>query len=67
MAHGIFSCSMKDLLVAACGLLVAAGMRDLVPQPGIEPGPPALGARSLNCWTTREVPIGSVLGGLNDG
>ena len=32
-------------------------MRDLVPQPGIEPGLPALGARSLTHWTTGEVPI----------
>ena len=31
----------------ACGILV--------PQPGIEPGPPALEDRSLNHWTTREV------------
>ena len=30
-------------------------MQDLVPQPGIEPGPPALGAWSLTHWTTREV------------
>ena len=43
-------------LVAACGLLVVACMRDLVPQPGIEPGPPALGAWSLTHWTAREVP-----------
>ena len=28
----------------------------LVPQPGIEPMPPELGAWSLNHWTTREVP-----------
>ena len=27
----------------------------VVPQPGIEPGPPALGAQRLNHWTTREV------------
>ena len=27
----------------------------LVPQPGIEHTPPALGAQSLNHWTTREV------------
>ena len=33
---------------AACGILV--------PQPGIEPVPPALGAWSLNHWTAREVP-----------
>ena len=28
----------------------------LVPQPGVEPAPPALEAQSLNHWTTREVP-----------
>ena len=31
-------------------------MWDLVPGPGIEPVPPALGAQSLTHWTTREVP-----------
>ena len=41
-------CSTWASLVAACGILV--------PQPGMEPGPPALGAWSLNHWTTREVP-----------
>ena len=29
---------------------------ELVPRAGIEPRPPALEARSLNHWTTREVP-----------
>ena len=60
---GIFTCSMQDLLVAACrllvaapGLLVAECMWDLVPRPGIEPGPPALWAQSLTHWTTGEVP-----------
>ena len=33
-------------------------MRDLVPQPGIEPWPPALGVQSLTHWTTKEVPPG---------
>ena len=33
----------------------------LVPQPGIEPVPPALQAWSLNHWTAREVPQHSVL------
>ena len=33
---------------------VACGV--LVPRPGIEPVPPALGARSLNHWTARQVP-----------
>ena len=50
------SCSMWDILVAACGLLVVACMRDLVPRPGIERSPPALGAQSLTHWTTTEVP-----------
>ena len=31
----------------------------LVPQPGIEPAPPAVEARSLNHWTAREVPSSS--------
>ena len=45
---------MQASLVVACGL--SCGMWILVPQPGIEPGPPALGVWSLNHWTTREVP-----------
>ena len=36
-------------------------MWDLVPWPGIEPGPLALGTWSLNHWTTREVPWMSFL------
>ena len=32
-------------------------MQDLVPQPGIEPGAPALGVRSPTHWTTREVTL----------
>ena len=47
----------EDFLVAAC-------MRDLVPQPGIEPRPPVLGAWSLTHWTTREVPWPDFLQGL---
>ena len=43
------------VLVVACGIF-SCGMWDLVPWPGIEPGPPALGAQSLSHWTTREVP-----------
>ena len=42
------------IYLAALGL--SCGMRDLVPWPGIESGPPALGAQSLSHWTTREVP-----------
>ena len=41
-----FDHTMQD--VRACGILV--------PRPGIQPRPSALGAQSLNRWTTREVP-----------
>lgn len=34
---------------ATCGILV--------PQSGIEPGPPVVEAQSPSCWTTREFPI----------
>ena len=37
---------------AACGILV--------PQPGIEPGPSAVKAWSLNHWTDREFPLSSI-------
>ena len=40
LAHELFSC----------------GMQDLLPWPGMEPGPRALGAWSLSHWTTRKVP-----------
>ena len=39
-AYGIFNCSVWDL----------------VPWPGIEPGPPVLGVWNLSPWTSREVP-----------
>ena len=43
-------------LVVACEFLVVTGMWDLVPWPGIEPEPPALGAQSLIHCATREIP-----------
>ena len=55
--HAGFLVAACELLVVVCELLVAACMRDLVPRPGIEPRPPALGAGSLSQWTTREVPL----------
>ena len=48
------SCHVRDLHCSMWAL--SCGMRDLVPGPGMEPGPPALEVRSLNHWTTREVP-----------
>ena len=56
LPHTGSSVAACELLVAACELLVVACMWDLVLQPGIEPQPPALGARSLNHCVTREVP-----------
>ena len=46
-ARGIFSCGMQALCCSMWGP---------IPQLGIEPGPPSLGAWSLSHWTTREVP-----------
>ena len=60
-AHGIFVAAC-EILTAACGIFswgmqaLCCGLQDLVPWPGIKPGPPALGAWSLNHWPTREVP-----------
>ena len=36
------------IYLAALGL--HCGMPTLVPWPGIQPGPPALGVQNLNCW-----------------
>ena len=50
-------CFLKNiyLFIWLCQVLVVACTWDLVPWPGMEPGPPTLGAQSLNCWTTREI------------
>ena len=45
------------LLLVVAHSIFGCGMQDLVPWLGIEPWFPALGARSLNHWTTREVPL----------
>ena len=49
----------KFIYLAVLGL--SCSMGDLVLWPGIEPRPPALGARSLNHWGTREVPVSQIL------
>ena len=45
---------MYVFYLAALGL--SCSMWDLVPCPGIESRPPALGAWTLSHWTTREAP-----------
>ena len=53
----IYSCIwLHQVLVVVCGFFSCC-MWDLAPCPGIEPGPPALGAWGLGHWTTREVPL----------
>ena len=49
-------CGTQDLFWTQLRHSLCHGMCDLVPWPGFEPGPPALGALSLNHWTTKEVP-----------
>ena len=43
------------LILAMPGL--NCGVWDLVPWPGIESGPPTLGAQNFSHWTTRETPV----------
>ena len=60
------SCSLQDLfcswsmLIFGCGIqTLSCGVWDLVPWPGIEPGPHALGAKCLSHWTARELSLQS--------
>ena len=53
--HPLFSPQIY-LFVYLSALDLSCSMWDLVPWPGTEPGPPALGAQSLSHWTTRKVP-----------
>ena len=45
---------LKNIYMAMPGL--NCGMWDIVPPPGIESTPLALGAQGLSHWTTREAP-----------
>ena len=47
---------MGSLIFVSVCRIFSCGMWDLVPRPGIHPGPPALGVRSLSRWTRSEVP-----------
>ena len=51
------NCCMQDLqsLLHHAGSF-SCGLWDLVPQAGIKPRSPALGAQSLSQWTARQVP-----------
>ena len=44
--------------IYSCGMwTLSCSMWNLVPWPVIKAGPPALGALSLNHWTTTEIPV----------
>ena len=46
---GSFSCGMQNL--SCCMRTLSHGMWDLVPEPGLHPGPPALGVWSVELAT----------------
>ena len=49
------SCGTRNLYCSTQDLF-SCGVCDIVPWPGVIPGPPALGLWSLSHWTTGEVP-----------
>ena len=54
------SCGTWDLFIVACRIF-SCSLQDLVPQPGIKPVPPALGAWNLSHWTTSHFLLDQVL------
>ena len=46
----------KYLFIHLAALGLSCSMWELVPWPGIEPGPPVLEVQILSHWTTREIP-----------
>ena len=53
--HQVLAVAHRSLI---CGIRTGScSVWDLVPWPGVEPGPPTLGAQSFSHCTTREVPI----------
>ena len=50
-------------VLAVAHRIFSWGTWDLVPRAGIEPGPPALGERSLSHWIPRQVPDAGCRGG----
>ena len=57
-------CFNKIMDFFVCFYCTTWACRILVPQPGLESMPPAVGAWSLNHWTTREVPLHFFLSNL---
>ena len=49
----LYPCFLKIFIYSAAPAL-SCGVPDLVSSPGLEPGPPTLGAGSLSYWTTRK-------------
>ena len=45
------------VFISLATLGLSCGLWDLVPQPGVEPRPPALRAQSPSYWSTRESPL----------
>ena len=52
-----YICKFNVLFIYLAVLGLSCSMWDLVPEPGMEPRPPRLGAQSLSHCTTREVPV----------
>ena len=52
----LFSVYLAALGLCCCMQTLSCSMWALVPGPGMEPRPPALGTWSLSHWTAREVP-----------
>ena len=44
---------------------LSCSMWNLVPLPGIEPWPPALGTQRLGYWTIRDIPEAVILTGID--
>ena len=64
LASGMWASLVLACRLSGCGFW-ASGI--LVPWPGIESGPPAIGSWSLSHWTLREVPKLPIVGCANWG
>ena len=57
---------MDSFLLPVSLHIYCMACRILVPQPGMEPVTPGVGAQSLNHWTAREVPTWPLLKGIKE-